>query len=82
MPEIRPSGGKPPYVARLEQLEDRVVPTATRVYVNVGPNITNLAAVCSTSVPVFIDIGQFWVQVKATGPSQSVFNSLLLTVRA
>jgi hypothetical protein len=45
------------YVARLEQLEDRVVPAGTtKVFLDVGANINNIAAARSATVPVFIDV--------------------------
>jgi hypothetical protein len=44
------------YAARLEHLEDRVLP-ATNVFLNVGPALTNIAAPRSATVPVFIDTG-------------------------
>src|SRR5437868_8021121 len=45
------------YLAMLEELEDRLVPAAaTRVFLDVGPSITNISAARSTTVPVFIDV--------------------------
>jgi hypothetical protein len=45
------------YLARLEQLEDRVVPAGTtKVFLDVGANINNIAAARSATVPVFIDV--------------------------
>jgi hypothetical protein len=45
------------YAARVEQLEDRVVPAgSTKVFLNVGANVTNIVAARSTTVPVFIDV--------------------------
>src|SRR5262245_47382436 len=45
------------YAVRVEQLEDRVVPAGTtKLFLNAGPAITNIAAARSTTVPVFIDV--------------------------
>src|SRR5438067_3104174 len=45
------------FQARVEQLEDRIVPAGpTRLFLNVGPSITNIAVARSTTVPVFIDV--------------------------
>ena len=46
------------YTARVEQLEDRVVPAGTtNAFLNAGPSLTNIAAARSATVPVFIDAG-------------------------
>src|SRR5205823_4940154 len=45
------------YAARVEQLEDRVVPAgSTSFFLNVGP-LTNVTAARTTTVPVFVDVG-------------------------
>src|SRR5205823_2645781 len=45
------------YAARVEQLEDRVVPAGTtKLFLNIGAGATNIAAARSTVVPVFVDV--------------------------
>jgi RHS repeat-associated protein len=43
---------------QVEYLEDRILLAGnTNVFLDVGPNITNIAAARATTVPVFIDVG-------------------------
>jgi hypothetical protein len=46
-----------PYLAKLEELEDRLVPAATtRVFLDVGPSNSSVFAARSMTLPVFIDV--------------------------
>src|SRR4051812_16431195 len=55
----RKPSSKARYAACLEQLEDRVVPSATKYFLNTaisGPQVNTIAAGRATTVPVYVDV--------------------------